>query len=110
MPRPKGSKNKKTLDKERQIPIQIDQLQKARDSLAEELAVTKAAMDEQKEKAKQIRARIRKLDTELGRLHTQAEELAQRARQKELQNNIGAAVQDLLKRGMTPEDILSKLK
>ena len=106
MPRPKGSKNKLKTDP----TVQIEQLTAAKLALAEEEAQTAGVIAEQKKKLRDIQKRIKGLDKELAKLEARKSEIELAAKSEEAKKELQGKIEELLKSGVSADEILSKLK
>lgn len=110
MPRPKGSKNKKSIIPSAKVEEQITAQQKVIDALHNDLAAMNAEVKEKQAAIKAKKAEIRKAEKVLAGLKVKKEEsdaIEAAAAQKA---EIEKVVSKLISSGKSPEEILSQLK
>lgn len=110
MPRPKGSKNKKTAVDASGIENQIAQKIDAKAALEAEQKSIEAVIAENNAKLKSVKKDIRALDKQLASLQAKKAEAEAAALVAEKQQDIQAAIQNLVAEGKSLDDILSMLK
>ena len=110
MPRPKGSKNKKTLAKNVDLEEQIAEKTAEHAALEAELAGIQSILAENAARQKTVRKSIRALDRQIAALQARKEEIraaaAVSAKQQEIQDTIRALVEG----GKSLDDILDMLR
>lgn len=109
MTKPKGSRNRATLEKQKRAPVLLEQYSAARAHLRDELQVTENRIREEQEKAREIRKRLRRLDREIEAQEKAKAELEAREKAAADMEKISAAVETLVASGMSAEEIIQRL-
>ena len=110
MPRPKGSKNKKTLAKTSAVDAEIAQVEAAIADFEKEQEALNASLAETQEKIKVVKKNIRTSKTKLAKLQAKKVE-AEAAKEAEARSEeLQAAVKKLLSEGQSYDDVLARLK
>ena len=110
MPRPKGSKNRKTLVKNGSIEEQIAQKTAERAALEAEQTGVQAILAENTAKLKAVRKSIKALDRQIAALHAKKSEIEAAAAVSARQQEIQDAIQALVAEGKSLDDILDMLR
>ena len=110
MPRPKGSKNRKSVISSAKYDEQIATQQKVLAALNGDLDTIKATIKEQQQLAKSKKKEIRKAEKVLANLMVKKEESEAIEAAAAQKAEIEKVVTQLINSGKSPEDILSQLK
>ena len=110
MPRPKGSKNKKTPAKSTDLEKQIAQKAEAKAALEEEQKGLAAVIADSNAKLKAVKKNIKTLDKQILALQTKKAEIEAAAEVAAKQEEIQARITALTAKGKSLDDILDMLK
>ena len=109
MSRPKGSKNKATLEKIRRIPERIKQLESECKTLEEKKRSAEKIIIKQRATAKDLLKQIRGNKREILQLQRILDDFEESQRARAIQQDIQDTVGKLLQSGMSAEEIVQKL-
>ena len=110
MPRPKGSKNKKTLAKNADIDAQISEKNGALAALEEEYTTVSQIIAENSAKLKALKKDMRVLSRQIASLEAKKAESAAAALAAEKKQEVQAKIDALVADGKSLDDILNMLK
>lgn len=110
MPRPKGSKNKKSITPAPNLVEQIDAQEKVVSALTDDLGVINAEIKQQQLFAKAKKKEIRKAEKVLATLKAKQEEAAAIAEAAAAKAQIEDVVSKLISSGKSAEEILNRIK
>ena len=110
MPRPKGSKNKKTIQTVAQVEEQIGAQQKAKAALEARQAEILAVIEEQKKALKDVKKQMRTVDKALLTLEEKKAEAVAIQTAAEKKVEIEKVVTKLISSGRDADEILEMLK
>lgn len=110
MPRPKGSKNKKTTAKVVNFEAQIAEKSEAKAALEDQQASILAVIAENNAKLKAVRKEIKSLDKQILAIQAKKAQADAAAAAELMQEEVQKRVAELAAEGNTLEDILAKLK
>ena len=109
MPRPKGSKNKKTLAAEARIPETIQALQKSIPPMERELRKIEADIAETHKAAVAKRREVRRIEHEIEKLREKKKTIDREAAAAARRAEIEAVVSSLMNSGKSAEEIIAML-
>ncbi len=110
MPRPKGSKNKKTIARAKDLDAQIAEKTSALAALEKEYAAVSDIIAENSAKLKSLKKDMRVLTRQRAALETKKAESAAAVLALEKKQEVQAKIDELVAEGRTLDDILSMLK
>ena len=110
MPRPKGSKNKKTMAKAINFEAQIEERKVAKADLENEQATILGVLKSNKDRLKDVKKDIRSIEKEIAKLEAKKAQADAAAAASLMQEEVQKRVAELAAEGKTLEDILEKLK
>lgn len=109
MPRPKGSKNRKTLEAEARLGDEIAALQAKLGPLAEEEKTLTQEIADRQARLKAVQREIRRSLKTLEKKEALKAVVDERQAEIDRQEALRDAVQQLIEEGFTPQQILKKL-
>ena len=109
MPRPKGSKNKKTLAEEARLPEVIETLQKSISPMERELRKLEAEINESHKLMVSKRREVRKIEHTIEKLRQKKKDIDKAAADAARRTEIDAVVSALLKSGKSSDEIIAML-
>ena len=110
MPRPKGSKNKKSIALAPNLPDQITDQEKIVSALNDDLVAINSEINQQQLLAKAKKKEIRKAEKVLATLKAKQEEAAAIAEAAAAKAQIEDVVSKLISSGKSAEEILNRIK
>ena len=110
MPRPKGSKNKKTIAKAVNFEAQIAEKTEAKAALEEQQTAILAVIADNNAKLKAVRKDIKVLDKQILAIQAKKAEADAAAAASLMQEEVQKRVAELAADGLTLNEILDKLK
>ena len=110
MSRPKGSKNKKTLAKNADIEAQLVERKAVKADLEKEQATILSVIADNQARLKTVKKDIRSVEKEILKLETKQAEAAAAAKADGAKKELQSRIEELIKAGVSAEDILEKLK
>ena len=110
MPRPKGSKNKKSTKAVADYSAQIEERKAAKADLENEQATILGVIKSNQDRLKDVRKDIRAVEKEIAKLEAKKAQADAAAAAELMQEEIQKRVAELAAEGKTLEDILEKLK
>lgn len=110
MPRPKGSKNKKSTKPVADYSAQIEERKAAKADLENEQATILGVIKSNQDRLKDVRKDIRSVEKEIAKLEAKKAQADAAAAAELMQEEIQKRVVELAAEGKTLEDILEKLK
>lgn len=109
MPRPKGSKNKKTLAKTGTFTSQLDALKANLDKLNADKQAAESTIAEAQASLKTIKREIRKLETKIKNIEIKKAEADAIAANAEMKKALDTKVSELISGGHSVSDIMDAL-
>lgn len=110
MPRPKGSKNKSTVDTDIDYAAQIAEKNAAAESVANEIKELGDKIGELNAERRAKHAELRKLDKEIAKLTEKKAAADQKAAEEAAEKEAITLVKEALASGTTAKDIIELLK
>ena len=110
MPRPKGSKNKKSTKAAIDFTAQIEDRKAARADLENEQATILSVIKSNQERMKDVKRDLRAIDKEIAKLEAKKAEADAAAAAALMQEEVQKRVAALVAEGKTKEEILEMLK
>ena len=110
MSRPKGSKNKKTLIKNADLEAQLAARKTAKADLEKEEETILSVIADNQARLKTIKKDLRTIDKEIAKLEAKQAEAAAAAKAEGAKIELQGRIEELIKAGVSAEDILEKLK
>lgn len=110
MPRPKGSKNKKSTKPVADYSAQIEERKAAKADLENEQATILGVIKSNQDRLKDVRKDIRAVEKEIAKLEAKKAQADAAAAAELMQEEIQKRVAELAAEGKTLDDILEKLK
>ena len=110
MPRPKGSKNRKSTKPVADYSAQIEERKAAKADLENEQATILGVIKSNQDRLKDVRKDIRAVEKEIAKLEAKKAQADAAAAAELMQEEIQKRVAELAAEGKTLDDILEKLK
>ena len=110
MSRPKGSKNKKTMAKNADIEAKLVERKAAKADLEKEQEIILSVIADNQARLKTVKKDIRSVEKEIVKLEAKQAEAAAAAKADGAKKELQSRIEELIKAGVSAEDILEKLK